>query len=538
MSRSPHLFVRASRLGQIGRGLTIIFALLIGAWISCAQTMAEENAPSPAQLFAQHCASCHGPDRRGGMGPALLPENLERLRQSEAVKVIRDGRTATQMQPFSAVLSEAQIRSLAGWIYTPVFPSPQWTTADIQASRVEIKETAPLDNKPVFKGDPLNLFVVVEGGDHHVSILDGDKLEPIFRFASRFSLHGGPKFSPNGRYVYFASRDGWLTKFDLWELKILAEIRVGINTRNLAISSDGQYVIAANYLPRNLVLLDGNLQLVKILPATSLDGKDSSRVSAVYDAAPRKSFIAALKDIPEVWEISYDRQAPPIFDGYVHDYKMQEGISRPGFLNPRRTQLSAPLDDFFFNASYSEVMGTSREGMGQVINLDVRKKIADLPLAGMPHLGSGITWKWRNKMVMATTNLKEGRVSIIDMDTWQPIKEIPTCGPGFFLRSHENSRYAFVDSMMSPSCKDTLQVIDKETLTVVKDLRPEPGKTLAHVEFTRDGRYALASLMENQGALIVFDARTLKEVKRIPMSKPIGKYNVWNKINRSEGTSH
>ena len=33
-------------------------------------------------------------------------------------------------------------------------------------------------------------------------------------------------------------------------------------------------------------------------------------------------------------------------------------------------------------------------------------------------------------------------------------------------------------------------------------------------------------------------ATTLKEVKRIPMRRPVGKYNVYNKINRSEGTSH
>jgi len=89
--------------------------------------------------------------------------------------------------------------------------------------------------------------------------------------------------------------------------------------------------------------------------------------------------------------------------------------------------------------------------------------------------------------------------------------------------------------------KDTLQVIDKSTLQRVAELRPEKGKTLAHVEFTRDGRYALASLMERRadgGALIVFDAETFKEVKRIPMDKPVGKYNLYNKINRSEGTSH
>jgi hypothetical protein len=196
------------------------------------------------------------------------------------------------------------------------------------------------------------------------------------------------------------------------------------------------------------------------------------------------------------------------------------------------------LDDFFFDQSYRNVMGTSREGKGQVVNLDARRKIADLDLPGMPHLGSGITWQRQGRTVMATTDLKAAAVSVIDLSTWQPVKTIPTRGPGFFLRSHENSRYAFVDSMMSKDFKDTLQVIDKDSLEVVKELRPVPGKTLAHVEFTKDGRYALASLWETDGALIVFDARTLEEVKRIPMNKPVGKYNVWNKISRSEGTSH
>jgi len=72
----------------------------------------------------------------------------------------------------------------------------------------------------------------------------------------------------------------------------------------------------------------------------------------------------------------------------------------------------------------------------------------------------------------------------------------------------------------------------------VKTLTPEPGKTAAHVEFTRDGRYALVSLWEMDGALIVYDARSLEEVKRIPMRRPVGKYNVLNKITRSSGTSH
>ena len=53
-----------------------------------------------------------------------------------------------------------------------------------------------------------------------------------------------------------------------------------------------------------------------------------------------------------------------------------------------------------------------------------------------------------------------------------------------------------------------------------------------------DGRFALVSIWEQQGAVVVYDARTLEEVKRIPMVKPSGKYNVYNKTTRSTGTSH
>ena len=49
------------------------------------------------QLYAQHCAACHAPNRLGAMGPALLPDNLGRLRKTEAVKVIAEGRTASSV---------------------------------------------------------------------------------------------------------------------------------------------------------------------------------------------------------------------------------------------------------------------------------------------------------------------------------------------------------------------------------------------------------------------------------------------------------
>ena len=382
------------------------------AWFLFGMAQLAEAADVAAN-YKQHCAACHGPDRLGGIGPALIPENLARLRKPEAEKVIREGRPATQMLGFGQQLNDAEIKALVEHAYTPIKPMPAWGEAEIKASRIVNFAPGSLPDKPQFKADPLNLFVVVETGDHHVSILDGDKLEPIHRFPSRFALHGGPKFTPDGRYVFFASRDGWITKFDLWNLKVIAEVRAGINTRNAAVSGDGKWVAVANYLPHSLVILDADLNLKKILPVTDKDGKTTSRVSAVYDAAPRQSFVAALKDVKEVWEVSYNPKADDISAGMIHDFKYREGKFIPGFLNPQRSQLDDYLDDFYFTQGYDEVMGASRNDAkaavsGQVVNLDARKKIADLELPGMPHLGSGISWQWQGKTVMATPNLNEG----------------------------------------------------------------------------------------------------------------------------------
>ena len=105
------------------------------------------------------------------------------------------------------------------------------------------------------------------------------------------------------------------------------------------------------------------------------------------------------------------------------------------------------------------------------------------------------------------------------------------------MRSHKSSPYIWADVFFG-SDKDLLYVIDKQSLEIVKTLQPSPGLTAAHVEFNRQGTRALVSVLEQEGALIVYDAQTLEEIKRLPMRRPVGKYNVYNKITFAEGTSH
>lgn len=545
-------------------------ALLAALAAPCASAAAQAPPSAARDLYRLHCASCHGADRLGASGPALLPESLGRLRREAAARAISAGRDATQMPAFAGALGEGEIAALVDYLYSAPSAAPRWGAQEMEASRTVSEGHGEWPAEPAFDADPLNLFVVVESGDHHVTILDGDGFEPIHRFKSRRALHGGPKFSRDGRFVFLASRDGWISKFDLYALRVAAEVRAGINTRNIALSPDGDFLAVANYLPRTLVILDArDLGVARIFEARGRGGEES-RVGGVYQAPARNGFVAALKDAPEIWEIavgpgaapasasasvaapsSAPIPAPASASAEAQARASGGGLARPGaqgmaesaargeaLFALRRIALEEPLDDFFFDRGHRHLIGSSREGnRAVVVDLERGAAIASIDLPGFPHLGSGITWSFGGREVMATPHLREARVSVVDMKDWSVIETIETLGPGFFMRSHESTPYAWTDVFFGPN-RDAVHVIDKRTLEIAATLRPSPGKTAAHVEFTRDGSHALVSVWETDGAIVVYDAKTFEEVKRIPMSRPSGKYNVRNKIAFSPGTSH
>ena len=104
--------------------------------VACCWRSRRSARPTGRKNYAEHCAACHGADRLGGTGPALLPENLERLRQPEAFKTIAEGRIATQMPGFADKLAKEEIEALADFIYQPPAEAPVWGEAEIIASRI------------------------------------------------------------------------------------------------------------------------------------------------------------------------------------------------------------------------------------------------------------------------------------------------------------------------------------------------------------------------------------------------------------------
>jgi len=99
---------------------TITFAGLVTLLLSstCLPVDAKQTTITKARqdqlmhLLKQDCGSCHGMTLKGGLGPALLPENLKDKPALFLTNTIMHGRPGTAMPPWKEILSQQE----AEWI--------------------------------------------------------------------------------------------------------------------------------------------------------------------------------------------------------------------------------------------------------------------------------------------------------------------------------------------------------------------------------------------------------------------------------------
>ena len=76
-----------------------LLSSIVFAAIACLAVLAYAAEPDVIHLYKEHCAECHGEDRLGRLGPALLPQNLKRLRKKRALGVISKGVRQRRCRP-------------------------------------------------------------------------------------------------------------------------------------------------------------------------------------------------------------------------------------------------------------------------------------------------------------------------------------------------------------------------------------------------------------------------------------------------------
>ena len=207
--------------------------------------------------------------------------------------------------------------------------------------------------------------------------------------------------------------------------------------RNVAVSGDGRWVMAANYLPRNAVLFDADLNLVRT-SSPPARWRQASRVSAVYDATPRRSFVVAC---PSCGRFRTRRPRPSMTamcttTAWASRTGRNAGVRRTRSTS-RWTTSSSTSPTATCWAPRAPRQPTSEGARRQVVNLDVR------PQGGRPadcrHAAPGLPGHHLRveRHHRAGQPQPERRRRRRHRQSWQPVKIIATPGPGFFMRSHE-----------------------------------------------------------------------------------------------------
>jgi DNA-binding beta-propeller fold protein YncE/cytochrome b involved in lipid metabolism len=360
--------------------------------------------------------------------------------------------------------------------------------------------------------NPKNLMVIVEKDAEKLLFIDGSTNKEVGRIHDvGFQPHTSV-FSPDAKYMYIISRDGWLTKIDLKTLKPKKSLKVGVNSRGTALTDNGKYLAVGNYEPGNLVIIDpDSMKILKKIPTTGkLNGEEvESRVGAVIEY--KDKIIIALKDLNSVWVIDTAQKDFPV-------------IKKRWNIGNNKT----PLHDAFLTSDGKFFIVAS---MGSdtvwVMNTDTWKEVGEVKTGKTPHTGPGATWG-DNIYVPA---LGEGLITVINKKTWKPVEHIKTSGPGLFVRAfNENPNYPYIWSETAfGEYKDEIYVIDARINKIIKTIIPVKGESSWHPEFTNDGKYVYV-VSQTANEVEVYDAYTFEIIKRFKADTPSAVSNIGNRI--------
>jgi len=427
----------------------------------------------------------------------------------------------------------------------PAPAAPPLPMADIQASWNLIVPVANRPSAPQHTRNWENFTGVVLRDAGQVAIFDGDTNEEIARLSTGFAVHI-LRSSSTGRYFYAIGRDGLVSLIDLWTPAptIVATVKGCHDARSVDGSKypgyEDKFVIEGCYWPPQYVVYDGltlepkqrvDLQMTDINGDTLIENRVASIVASHDDPV----WVISQKEAGYVSIVDYSDPAGA-------DFPITADIATAKYLH----------DGGFDHTGNYFIVAANASNKMVVVDLVHQLLEATIDVGAVPHPGRGVNWLdpdygWVN----ATSHVSEGKVLVYGADpagrpdvAWQVVRDIPLPSAGsLFIKSHPASPWVLVDMTKSATgyAKD-ICAIAKSTGTLNHGLLPvslDPdgdgcftvatnGKAV-HFEFNMDGSEVWVSDWDPDGAAIVLDSTTLKEIRRFTgLPTPTGKFNVYN----------
>jgi len=507
-----------------------------------------------ANVFEKECQGCHGPNHEGGVGADLRPNKIAKKNSYMLAQTILNGRPGTAMPPFKDKLNKADAQKMVDYlqhfkgrkieVLTLENVKKKWRKFN-DANKLRQKYPHAVDVKKV-----TDICFVTERDASRVAFIDGTTGKILSRHPAGFAVHVTVTNKRQPRYAYSISRDGLVTMYDLASKgqQKIAEVRVGSESRGLAVSPDGKYLMAGNYTPGGAVLMDAmTLEPLKVYPTSSVIDTEgnigSSRVAGIYDT-PYGPYIAfALKDAGHVYIVDYSKPNFPI----VGDIPNIGKILHDGFENEGKE-----IGRYLMQASQgSDVMG--------VIDFKTKKLVAKVYTGpgSKPHPGQGSSWyNDRYGQLYATQSMNVGNCVIWDSD-WNVVARVRTAGGGLFVGTSEHTPFIWSDNVLGGAANwNKMYLINKDTLEVdrIIEVGTKEGKVvdpvthkvlykwkvptvkdkkghavtprILHAEPANHGKWTMISEW-NTGRIGIYDAKTGKFVKYIKgLTTPTFTYSI------------
>jgi protein NirF len=351
-----------------------------------------------------------------------------------------------------------------------------------------------------------DLGIVVERATGSVQILDTTAKVSLFRVTGLGDLsHASAVFSRDERYAYIFGRDGGLSKIDLLCGKLDKRVVQAGNSIGGAISQDGTLVAVSNYTPGGVKVFDSHtLSQVADLPAAGKDGK-SSKVVGLVDA-PGQQFVYTLYDAGEIRIADLSQPAAPLVSAYPD-------IGRLPY-----DALITPDGRYYIAGLFGEDglalldLWEPQQGVRRIMDHYGRGK-QPLPVYKMPHLEG---WAMAGRYVYIPA-VGQHEVLVMDSVDWKEVGRIAVHGQPVFVVARPDGRQVWVN--FAHPLNDTVQVIDTQTMQVVRTMKP--GKGVLHMEFAPRGESLWLSVRDDD-QVQVYDTTSFKRVAQLDAEKPSG----------------
>ncbi len=280
------------------------------------------------------------------------------------------------------------------------------------------------------------------------------------------------------RYAYVISRDGWLSKIDIREDKLLKKVKVGDSS--IGFDFAGGSVVVANYAPESVVILDQDLNVKKVLDTSSRN---------VGIKGFENLLVFSLMDRDEVWVVNAEGEKVKVFE-------------KVGAM---------PFDALLSKDKY--VVGFFKEqgvGILDLGSMSYRKRAFSLGgrevVFKIPHFG---LWGVKGNTAYIPA-VGERRVYVVDLQSFELKGHLELEGLPVFVVVSPDGRFVAVN--YSGDKEDFISLIDTKEGKLIKSA--SVGKRVMHLRFSKDSKLLyISSYFESKvKALSVPDLKTLWEV--------------------------